>query len=191
VWEPGTRVAWKSSVDDVTIDVWFEAQGGGTLVRVEGHVPEGGRGGAGLAVLRVTPDWLSRYFARGRQPWPLLDRLIVVVRYARPAAAGRWLHEAFGFEPTMDIPKEESTEPSWIELRTGTSVIVLQPAEDEMSGSTHEVMLMVDDIQSHLERAERAGATIVQPIKTHGFTSYVASDLENRKWTFFQANPAL
>ena len=188
-WEPGRGLSWKSSIDDVTIHVRFDAVGGRTLVRVEGEVPdvEGGRR-AGLAILRMTPQWLPRYFARGRQPWPTPDRLMVVVRYQRPASSARWLCEAFGFEPTADIP-DDDTNVSWIELRLGTSVVIIQagggPTADQMS---HEVFLLVDDVDAHLTRAERAGATIVQPIKTYGFTSYVADDPEGRRWNFVQAN---
>jgi len=34
VWEPGVRLARRSSLDDVEVDVRFEAAGGGTRVRV-------------------------------------------------------------------------------------------------------------------------------------------------------------
>jgi uncharacterized glyoxalase superfamily protein PhnB len=189
IWEPGRRVAWKSSIDDVTIEVRFETGGIGTIVRVEGHVPDGGQGGAGLAVLRMTPQWLPRYFARGRRPWPPLDPLLVVIHYARPAAAARWLCEAFGFEPTGDIPEEEPTEHGWTELRSGGSAFVLLPAEGETTNVSHEVLLFVNDLEAHFERSQRAGVKIVQPIKTHGFTSYVAVDIEGRQWIFAEASP--
>jgi uncharacterized glyoxalase superfamily protein PhnB/uncharacterized protein YndB with AHSA1/START domain len=188
-WDPGRGLSWKSSIDDVTIHVRFEAVGRGTLVRVEGEVPDV-EGGArtGLAIVRMTPQWFPRYFARGRRPWPTPDRLMVLVRYQRPASSARWLCEAFGLEPTADIPNDE-TKVSWIELRLGPSVIVVQdgggPPADQAG---HEVFLLVDDVHAHLARAERAGATIVQPIKTYGFTSYVADDPEGRRWNFVQAN---
>jgi uncharacterized glyoxalase superfamily protein PhnB len=190
-WEPGRELSWKSSIDDVTIHVRFDAVGGRTRVRVEGEVPavEGARW-AGLAILRMTPQWFPRYFARGRRAWLRPDRLMVLVRYERPASTARWLCEAFGFEPTSDIPGDE-TNVSWIELRLGTSVLVIQggggPVTDQPS---HEVFLMVDNVNEHLMRAEGAGATIVQPIKTYGFTSYVADDPEGRRWNFVQANLA-
>jgi uncharacterized glyoxalase superfamily protein PhnB/uncharacterized protein YndB with AHSA1/START domain len=188
-WEPGRGLSWKSSIDDVTIRVRFDAVGRGTLVRVEGEVPGEQEGrSAGLAILRMTPQWFPRYFARGSRPWPEPDRLMVLVRYEHPASSARWLCEAFGFEPTADIPPDE-TDASWIELRLHTSVIIVQggsgPTGDQMS---HEVFLLVDDVNAHLARAERAGATIVQPIKTHGFTSYIADDRDGRRWNFVQAN---
>jgi uncharacterized glyoxalase superfamily protein PhnB/uncharacterized protein YndB with AHSA1/START domain len=190
-WEPGRGLSWKSSIDDVTIHVRFEAVGGRTRVRVEGEMPDGeGARGAGLAILRMTPQWLPRYFGRGRRPWLSPDRLMVLARYEHPAGTARWLCEAFAFEPTSDIPDDE-TNVSWIELRLGTSVVVIQGGGGPVTGqSDHEVFLLVDDVNEHLARAERAGATIVQPIKTYGFTSYVADDPEGRRWNFVQANLA-
>jgi hypothetical protein len=48
VWEPGKRLAWASSVDDVEIEVRFEATASGTDVTVEAAIPDRGadRGGA-------------------------------------------------------------------------------------------------------------------------------------------------
>jgi hypothetical protein len=40
-WEPGRRVAWKSSLDDVTVDVLFEPSSTGTIVRLEATVAVG------------------------------------------------------------------------------------------------------------------------------------------------------
>src|SRR5437667_397819 len=47
VWEPGARLAWRSSTDDVEIDVRFDRSAGGTTVRVDARIPAGGedRGG--------------------------------------------------------------------------------------------------------------------------------------------------
>src|SRR5918999_1815428 len=41
VWEPGKRLAWSSSLDDVTIDVRFDPSPTGTTVRLEATVSEG------------------------------------------------------------------------------------------------------------------------------------------------------
>ena len=49
VWEPGARVSWTSSVDDVTIDVTFHPlDGGHTRVRVDGTAT-GPHAGAGFS----------------------------------------------------------------------------------------------------------------------------------------------
>jgi uncharacterized glyoxalase superfamily protein PhnB len=54
---------------------------------------------------------------------------------------------------------------------------------------THVPWVFVDDLEEHLSRARENGATIVQDIESHGFTSYVALDLEGRRWRFAQARP--
>jgi hypothetical protein len=41
VWEPGQRVSWQSSVDDVVIDVRFDPTAGGTTIRVKASIPAG------------------------------------------------------------------------------------------------------------------------------------------------------
>ena len=63
-WEPGKRLAWRSSVDDVNIDVSFAPAGDGCLVRVEASVPAGGQDRGGTAWVRVTPKWFGPWCAR-------------------------------------------------------------------------------------------------------------------------------
>src|SRR5258708_12662284 len=41
-WHPGERLAWRSSVDDVEVEVRFEPTPAGTLVRVLAAIPTGG-----------------------------------------------------------------------------------------------------------------------------------------------------
>ena len=188
VWEPGRRLAWRSSVDEVSIDVRFQALGDRTVITIEGTVVDGARDAAGLAVLRVVPDWIPRYLARGRRPWPGLGRVVVFVSYTRPVAAARWLCQAFGFEASREIPLGEPASVPWMELRLGTAAVVVQGSGSDGAGLTHEVMIFVDDLASHFERAERAGAKIVHPVQQHGFTSYVADDPEGRRWRFAQAS---
>jgi hypothetical protein len=56
VWEPGTRLAWKSSLDDVPIDVRFDPTSMGTIVRLEATVSEGGEDRGGSSFVAVTPS---------------------------------------------------------------------------------------------------------------------------------------
>jgi uncharacterized glyoxalase superfamily protein PhnB len=189
VWEPGIRLAWQSSVDDVVIDVRFETIGGGTRVTVEGSVPEGGTGRGGLAFVRMTPQWLPRYLARRETPRPELSRLNIIIRYARPIAAARWLGRAFGLEATADIPEADDERSTWIELRVGNGSIIVDRLAGDPNGVTHQPFVYVDDVDAHFARATASGATIVEPIKHHGFRAYVVDDLEGRRWTFAQARP--
>jgi hypothetical protein len=77
VWEAGKRLAWKSTLDDVTIDVLFEPTATGTMVRLEATVSERRRRprrlvvrlGDTLVVRRV--DGQARHGAsRGPRPRP-------------------------------------------------------------------------------------------------------------------------
>ena len=198
-WEPPGRLAWTSSVDDVHIDVTFEElASGGTRVHVVGTATSADAG-AGFAPVRMAPQWLPRHLARRRsgKVRPDIGRLNIVLRYEEPAATGRWLAQAFGLEPTADIPTEEPSDPAqtWIELRTtdGSAAVILwglDPGDDVTAGD-HLPWLYVDDLDAHLATAERNGATIVSPIVAHGFRSYTAADREGRHWLFAQAPPRL
>ena len=56
-------------------------------------------------------------------------------------------------------------------------------------GVTGHLIDVEADLGAHLARARGHGATIVQDLQSHGFTSYVALDLEGRRWRFAQARP--
>src|SRR5204863_6780350 len=124
VWEPGRRVSWKSSLDDVTTEVRFEPSGDGTIVSLEATVAEGGEDRGGSTFVRVTPPWFGAWMQR-RDGAPRtaheLGRLALTLRYARPAAAARWLADAFGFEAPSPLPEGEDPLPAgeygapWIE----------------------------------------------------------------------------
>ncbi|HYT27176.1 MAG TPA: bleomycin resistance protein, partial [Actinomycetota bacterium] len=57
VWQPGERVCWQSSVDDVVVDVRFDPTDGGTIVRVSATIPAGGTDRGGTSWVRVVPPW--------------------------------------------------------------------------------------------------------------------------------------
>jgi uncharacterized glyoxalase superfamily protein PhnB len=199
-WEPGERVAWKSSLDDVSVDVSFEPSAGGTLVRLEATVAEGGEDRGGSSFVAVTPPWFAGWMRR-RESAPRrpreLARLALTLRYERPAAATRWLVDTFGFEAPSGLP--EGDDPlsddrygfPWIELRAGGASLVIEPlaGEADLARETHVPWVFVDDLEAHLARTREQGAAIVQEIERTGFTSYVAQDLEGRRWRFAQARP--
>jgi uncharacterized glyoxalase superfamily protein PhnB len=199
-WEPGERVAWRSSLDDVSIDVRFEPSAGGTLVRLEATVAEGGEDRGGSSFVAVTPPWLGAWMRRRdsapRRPRELA-RLGLTLCYERPAAATRWLADTFGFEALSGLP--EGGDPlsddrygfPWLELRAGGASLVIEPlaGEADLAQETHVPWVFVDDLEAHLARTRERGATIVQEIERTGFTSYVAHDLEGRRWRFAQARP--
>jgi uncharacterized glyoxalase superfamily protein PhnB len=199
-WQPGERLAWKSSLDDVSIDVRFEPTEAGTLVRLEATVAEGGEDRGGSSFVAVTPAWFGAWMRRRdtapREPHELA-RLGLTLRYARPAAAARWLVDAFGFESPSALPEggdpltDEEYGFPWIELYAGNASVVIEPLAGpaDLTQVTHVPWVFVDDLEGHLARARKHGAEIVQEIMRTGFTSYVALDLEGRRWRFAQARP--
>jgi uncharacterized glyoxalase superfamily protein PhnB/uncharacterized protein YndB with AHSA1/START domain len=199
-WQPGERVAWKSSLDEVSIEVRFEPTDAGTLVRLEATVAEGGEDRGGSSFVAVTPAWFGAWMRR-RDTAPRkaheLARLGLTLGYARPAAAARWLVDAFGFESPSALPEgddpltDEEYGFPWIELYAGNASVVIEPLAGpaDLTQVTHVPWVFVDDLEGHLARARERGAEIAQEIKRTGFTSYVALDLEGRRWRFAQARP--
>jgi uncharacterized glyoxalase superfamily protein PhnB len=204
VWEPGKRLAWQSSLDDVSIDVSFSPAGDGCLVRVQARIPAGGQDRGGTAWVRVTPKWFGPWCAR-RDGAPRevrdLARLALGVSYARPAAAARWLAGVFGFTSPDPLPEGADPLPEtghghpWIEFRLGDSSLMIFKLEAEAPGLTsaaHVPWVYVDDIAGHYEQARAGGATIVTDLASPwGLPFYVAADPEGNRWTFAQARPTM
>lgn len=199
-WEPGRHLCWQSSLDDVRIDVRFEPTDDGTRVRLEATVPEGGADRGGTAFIRVTPLWFGVWVAkRDAAPHRLHDlaRFALTLHYVRPVSAARWLATAFGFEsavalPDADDPPSEDDAHPWIEFHVGNCSLMidrLEGAPVDHSQLTHVPWVFVDDLEAHLARSRGHGATIVEEITTHGYTSYDALDVEGRRWRFARARP--
>ncbi len=202
-WEPGARLGWASSLDDVETEVRFVPIAGGTRVTVEHVVPAGGRDTGGTAWSRVVPNWFGAWCAkRDRVPHEQIDiaRLSLGIYYARPAAAARWLAEVFGFESMDDLPEGPDPLPEgqhghpWIEFRVGNAVLHVFKLDGERTGQvrTHVPWVYVDDLEAHFAHAKGKGATIVEEIHSYpGSSVYVADDLEGNRWTFTQARPTM
>lgn len=196
-WEPGVRLAWDSSVDDVQLEVQFRAVGHGTRVRVEATIPAGGKDSGGTAFVRMTPPWFGAWCAkRDRVPHELrdTDRLALAVYYARPGTAARWLRDAFGFEPAGNMPDPGDERGDWTEFRIGNCSLMVFKREDADSAggpATRVPWVFVDDLETHFANARAQGAKIVEPIHQHGYRAYVADDLEGHRWTIAQARPTM
>jgi uncharacterized glyoxalase superfamily protein PhnB len=201
-WHPGERLAWRSSVDDVEVDVRFEPTAAGTLVSVLAAIPADGADRGGTAWVRVVPAWFGAWCAR-RHTAPReardLARLAVAVYYERPAAAARWLAGAFGFEPTNELPEAAAdenwaAERRWIEFHLGNSALILFKLDGSPPRDVpfiHMPWVFVDDLEAHLAGAQAGGATIVTDIHQYGYKSYEADDLEGNRWRFAQARPTM
>lgn len=196
-WEPGVRLAWESSVDDVRIEVRFRAVGHGTRVRVEATIAAGGKDAGGTAVVRMTPPWFGAWCAkRDRVPHELrdTDRLALAVYYDRPGTAARWLSEAFGFEPAGNMPKPGDERSDWTEFRIGNCSLMVFKRDGVAAADgtkTHVPWVFVDDLDAHFANARAKGATIVEPIHQHGYRAYVVDDPEGNRWTIAQARPTM
>lgn len=207
VWEPGTRLCWVSSVDDVATEVRFEPVGPGTRVVVEHRIPAGGKDVGGTAWSRVVPRWFGQWCDRrdheSHEPADIA-RLALGVYYARPEPAARWLADVFGFEAVTSLPAENDPPPHggyrdpWIEFRIGNSSVMVFRLNADTSGDgqqspasqpTHVPMVYVDDLDAHLIRAERGGAVILRRREWPWLPMYVAADPEGNQWTFAQARP--
>ena len=199
VWDPGQRLAWTSSLDDVEIDVQFEESAGGTEISVQATIPQDGVDKGGTAWVRMTPVWLGEWI-RKRNEAPreprCLARLAMVVHYAQPAAAGRWLRDVFGFEPASLLPEDEPDDPShcWIEFHVGNCSVILwgrEPGSGAKEPTTHTPFIYVDDLDAHFAKVKAQGAEIVEDIYQQGYRAFEAADPEGNHWIFAQANPLM
>jgi uncharacterized glyoxalase superfamily protein PhnB len=196
VWEPGRRLAWLSSIDDVAVEVTFDRCAAGTTVRVEATIRPGGKDRGGTAWVRMVPPCLDAWFKRrdsaARVPSER-GRLALAVHYERPAAAARWLAAAFGLTSVMPLPDAEDSH-SWIEFHVGDSSLIVLPADGPTSvggAPTHVPWIHVDDLDAHLRQAKAHGAVIVEDVHQHGYRAYVAEDPDGLRWTIAQARPTM
>ncbi|WP_328994525.1 SRPBCC domain-containing protein [Kribbella sp. NBC_01245] len=193
-WEPGARLAYRSSVDDTETEIRFEALDGGTRVSVEQALVQGGEK-AFYFWPNVIP-WLAAWAVRRSEaPHTLreLGRLSVALYYEDPAAAARWLHEVFGLESWDRIPAD-GEKPSWIELHAGNGGILLFELKERPADPRpvdHGAWVYVDDLDAHFAHSQATGAKIVSEIHQHGYRCYEADDLEGHRWTFAQARPTM
>ncbi len=203
LWEPGSKLAWASDLDDVETEVRFDPIEGGTRVTVEFVIPAGGVDKGGTAWFRMVPQWFAPWCERrDHVPHEQVDlaRLGLGVAYARPAAATRFLVDVFGFGPADSVPDGDDPLPEgpyghpWIELRIGNAGLMIFKLDGERTGDirTHVPWVYVDDLEAHYAHAKGSGATIVEELHLYpGSSVYVAEDLEGNRWTFLQARPAM
>jgi uncharacterized glyoxalase superfamily protein PhnB len=111
-----------------------------------------------------------------------------VLSYPDVAAAVDWLTHTFGFVEHVRIGDHRA------QLGFGDGALIVAdeshgrraPASD---GVTHSVMVRVDDVDDHYQRASAAGAHVISSPATHmyGERQYVATDLAGHQWTFTQS----
>jgi uncharacterized glyoxalase superfamily protein PhnB len=111
--------------------------------------------------------------------------VIPELAYPNVGDAIDWLCEAFGFTLRLRIANHRA------QLNVGDGAIVLTErrgaAGDVDVG--HAVMVRVEDVDRHEQRARQGGAQIIGPPTTYpyGERQYTARDLGGHYWTFSQS----
>ena len=96
--------------------------------------------------------------------------------------AVEWLTGAFGFAERLRIPGHRS------QLTFGAGAMVATERDVENVAKTHSVLVRVDDVDAHCERARRFGARITMEPCDHAYgeRQYSATDIGGHSWTFSQ-----
>ena len=134
------------------------------------------------------------------------QRIVPFIGYEDAAGAIEWLEEAFGFEENRSERREEGGVIGHAELALGGATIYLSTPEGYVSPrrmrETSELarraydnpwvidgyFVEVDDVETHVDRARAAGATILRELEEPGvgFRIYTAEDPEGHRWMFGQ-----
>jgi uncharacterized glyoxalase superfamily protein PhnB len=104
--------------------------------------------------------------------------VIPVLAYADVGEAIVWLGEAFGFTERWRAGNHRA------QLAVGDGAIAVTEQRGDESVSS--VMVRVEDVDAHHERAQEHGARIVQPPTAfpYGERQYTAVDVGGHSWTF-------
>ena len=112
--------------------------------------------------------------------------MIPVLIYPDVRAAVSWLGEAFGFVERVRIGEDHRSQ-----LSFGDGAVIIGDVRNERrpprAGEvTHSVMVRVDDVDAHCERARAHGAGILMEPTTfeYGERQYAAEDPAGHHWTF-------
>jgi uncharacterized glyoxalase superfamily protein PhnB len=129
--------------------------------------------------------------------WP---RISSALFYDDAAAAIDWLCRAFGFEVRLKVETGDGGI-AHSELVFGDGMIMVgataradfRKSPSKAGGNTQAVMVFVDDVEKHCERARAAGAKILMEPATHDYgeewwsdRTYEAEDCEGHHWWFCQ-----
>jgi PhnB protein len=134
-----------------------------------------------------------------------MQSVVPMLAYEDGAAAIDWLVRVFGFVERMRMDDAGRVTHAELELNGGI-VMLATPTPKYVSPKRHReqceqarawsevpyvidgVLVEVDDVDAHFERAKRAGATILsEPEDTDvGVRHYRAEDIEGHRWMFSQ-----
>ncbi len=131
--------------------------------------------------------------------------VIPMIAYEDGPAAMDWLSRAFGFRERARMLGENGRL-SHGEMEAGDGMIMLATPSPHYHGPKHHreeceqaqrwsevpyiidgVLVYVDDVDEHFQRAKAAGATVLSPVEEgREGKRYRAEDLEGHRWMFMQ-----
>jgi predicted enzyme related to lactoylglutathione lyase len=122
---------------------------------------------------------------RSAPPGPVVPVLV----YQDVPKAIEWLCGAFGFEERLRTPPEPDGTVHHAQLAVGLGSVMLNGQRGGAKSHPSCVMVYVQDVDAHCERAKKFAAKIVNPPVTAEFgeRQYSAEDLEGHRWTFSQS----
>jgi uncharacterized glyoxalase superfamily protein PhnB len=130
--------------------------------------------------------------------------IVPMIAYEDGIAAMDWLERAFGFR---EVERHvDGSRLSHGEMDTGGGLIMLATPSPHYHGPKHHreecdtaakwsevpfvidgVLVYVDDLDAHYERAKAAGARILSPLEEGGEGKrYRVEDVEGHRWMFMQ-----
>jgi uncharacterized glyoxalase superfamily protein PhnB len=118
------------------------------------------------------------------------DVLLPHLVYSDVGAAAAWLNRVFGFVEHYRYGAPDA--PQGAQMHLGDSWIMLTSARPGRSSPaqagyyTQSLTVFVEDVDGHYEKAQSAGARIVEDLNETGYgeRQYVAEDLEGHHWLF-------
>jgi uncharacterized glyoxalase superfamily protein PhnB len=111
--------------------------------------------------------------------------VIPVLAYEDVGEAVDWLSQTFGFSERWRAASHRA------QLWVGDGAVVVTEARGELSSShaCHSVMVRVEDVDDHYERARAGGARILDAPADYpyGERQYTAEDPGGHRWTFSES----
>jgi|SRR5690606_26157185 len=132
--------------------------------------------------------------------WP---RISSAIWYDDPASAIDWLCRAFGFEVQLKVEGDDGTIVHSELVFGGGLVIVAGPKPEKLrfaktpasvgGANTQNLMVYVENLEQHYQRARAAGAVITMEPETHDYggdywvdRTYECRDLGGHHWWFVE-----
>ena len=109
--------------------------------------------------------------------------MIPELAYPDIGKAIHWLCDAFGFTLRLRIANHRA------QMNVGDGAVVLtELGAGQGTGIGHSVMVRVENVDRHHERAIQRGARVLRPPADHPFgeRQYTVEDFTGRRWTFSQ-----